>query len=552
MTPLPPALKPWEAELSAFDADVAKALGPWLVRLSLALGPLHQPRRAGNDEHFGFAGVTRRGSYERLLLSEWSMADAYPEEFERRAAMGELLFLEPDRRDPVGGARSVAIFDCGPDQLGTPRLAHLAIAVALAKRAERAGVPFAISALDRDEPIPWEGPKTAEKLLRARTDRRQPEKPAQWLAYLRAAGVVDRWLIAAKHPGWDGHAVVVAPQGQQLEVAVRGPVSVTVTLDLPPADVAIRCLRDPWARAVSPRTGFQGGPTAGMRFSADGRRLIAAMADGRLVAFHIPNSPRTSPGHPRPLDNAQPDAVRAAAWQGKRWVWLEEETGGFVRPMHWRPADDRRFSMADCGFESGGTGPPVELLVGAHGLAWMPKGDDGPLYLWPRPGGPQRVVERVCAVVAVSGSLQGIAFDGVGMWRVWRLGAPQIDPKTAYIAEGTASGYWAATGDLLYRNEVDGWLIRRSNGAHAPVYVPSGARIIGMLGTSPLFVDGRAVHACEGGKTRPRFTVDEDIRDVVVSLTGQVAVRTKSGALHVWSPAFDQVLLRVDAAAVTP
>src|SRR5207249_6830439 len=66
-----------------------------------------------------------------------------PDEFTRRAAMGEHAFLQVARREPAGARVSVALFDGGPNQLGAPRLVHLAALIVLARRAEVAGAPFA-------------------------------------------------------------------------------------------------------------------------------------------------------------------------------------------------------------------------------------------------------------------------------------------------------------------------------------------------------------------------------------------------------------------------
>ena len=47
---------------------------------------------AGDGEPDGYDGIASRGIYERLVTSEWLLADEEPDEFDRRAAMGEHTF----------------------------------------------------------------------------------------------------------------------------------------------------------------------------------------------------------------------------------------------------------------------------------------------------------------------------------------------------------------------------------------------------------------------------------------------------------------------------
>src|ERR1041385_5936816 len=139
---LPPSLAPWSAYLRIFPEEVSLALGPIIQRLAMLIGsPL--PRLNENEgEPDGFDGLNRRGTYERLLLSEWMLADEIEDEFMRRAVMGEHLFLNRAHSAPVGTRASMALFDAGPSQLGSPRIAHLAALIVLANRADAANSTF--------------------------------------------------------------------------------------------------------------------------------------------------------------------------------------------------------------------------------------------------------------------------------------------------------------------------------------------------------------------------------------------------------------------------
>jgi len=142
MSSLPDALRPWASQLSLFPEDLALSLGAHVARLAAAIGPMRARNEVVGGELQGYDGLTRRGSPERLLISEWLMAMEAPDEFVRRAAFGEQAYLKPAFRQPQGGRRAVALLDAGPDQLGAPRIAHLALLVVLARRAEAAGVGF--------------------------------------------------------------------------------------------------------------------------------------------------------------------------------------------------------------------------------------------------------------------------------------------------------------------------------------------------------------------------------------------------------------------------
>ena len=137
--PLPAALQAWHPWLSWFTPELAAAMGDVLRRMHPLLGRFQGRRQGGVAEPDGVEDLRRRGSYERLLSSEWLLATELPDEFLRRAAGGEHLFLVPRPRAMQADKLIVAIFDAGPWQLGAPRLAHIALWILLARRAEEAG-----------------------------------------------------------------------------------------------------------------------------------------------------------------------------------------------------------------------------------------------------------------------------------------------------------------------------------------------------------------------------------------------------------------------------
>ncbi|MDG9785156.1 hypothetical protein [Metapseudomonas otitidis] len=135
---LPDALKPWHNLLEGVAPELAEHLAAMLDRLQALVGPFRERTPNGQPEPEGLGDLRRRGPYERLLSSEWLLAEEFPDEFLRRAAGGEHLFLAPQQREQRRSRLIVALFDAGPRQLGAPRLAHLAMLILLARRAREA------------------------------------------------------------------------------------------------------------------------------------------------------------------------------------------------------------------------------------------------------------------------------------------------------------------------------------------------------------------------------------------------------------------------------
>lgn len=198
---LPPALRPWRDWLAMFDPEQAAAIGAMLLPLQHALGPFRAPPRIGTDEPNGIDDLRRRGPYDRLLLSEWLLADEMPDEFLRRASGGEHLFLSPRRESRKLQRRIVAVFDCGALQLGAPRLAHLALWILLARRAADAGALFEWGLLNAPAQCLAQRDEQALKaLLGARHFGRASESDVRgWHAIWQddPDAYAERWLIGA-------------------------------------------------------------------------------------------------------------------------------------------------------------------------------------------------------------------------------------------------------------------------------------------------------------------------------------------------------------------
>lgn len=341
MSGLPPALAPWAPQLSAFAPELAVSLGGWARRLAAALGPLGGAR-AGAGEPDGLAGLARRGPYERLVATEWLLADELPHEFLRRAAAGEHLFLDRGVRPRTAERRSVALLDAGPDQLGTPRLAQLAVLVVLAARAEGAGVSFAwgIAQDPASGLVEGFGEAQARRFLAARSPR-PPDAAAlrAWDEALPPAREADdRWMVggpalAALAPGRAVRVViddVADPASRDLRVeVVRAGARREVALPLPPRADCTRLFRDPFGTAVAAPVpvppaapGEAPGriiPEAGILWSHTGQRVAVRLEGGFLLDAHVPGSPRQPPGR---ATRHRADGLVGFGWAWKRQVLL--------------------------------------------------------------------------------------------------------------------------------------------------------------------------------------------------------------------------------------
>lgn len=346
MSRLPEALRPWAAQLSLFPEDLALSVGAHVARLSAAVGPLRARNEVVGGEPHGYDGLTRRGSPERLLISEWLMALEAPDEFVRRAAFGEQAYLQPAFRQPQGSRRTVALLDAGPDQFGSPRIAHLAVLVVLARRAEAAGAGFAWVVLQSSpQTVPFSSVDAGAVGRWLKAVNAAPVTEAQLAAWREALELGpapdDVWLVGGSRLSRLQGAErlsrvvvddVVVPGARQLSVEVR-PVSRPsrqVVLELPPEPQCVRLLRDPFETATAaPVVDPAASPVRALCFSADGQRLLLAHADGSVAAQALPQSPRATTPKPRRFFPVRDEELAAVGWRrdgGLIAVTLRERT----------------------------------------------------------------------------------------------------------------------------------------------------------------------------------------------------------------------------------
>lgn len=252
---LPEALQPWRQWLEWFAPEHLPVFADLLGRLNPLLGPLRGLHQGGVPEPDGLGDLHRRGPYERLLSSEWLLADEVPDEFLRRAVGGEHMFLAPQYRAHEANRLIVVLFDAGPLQLGAARLVHLALLMLLARRAQEAGAQLRWGIL-QGAPVLQELDSAAQltRLLEARTYEVVSDK--HWLAWrdtLAEQTVGECWVVGQRLPPTDSttctHRVQITRNldGRSLSFALQ---SRRVSLPMPDEQQAVRLLKGQFDNAV--------------------------------------------------------------------------------------------------------------------------------------------------------------------------------------------------------------------------------------------------------------------------------------------------------------
>ncbi len=252
---LPEALQPWRHWLEWFAPHHLPLFADLLGRLNPVLGPLRGRHQGGVPEPDGLGDLHRRGPYERLLSSEWLLADEVPDEFLRRAVGGEHMFLAPQYRAREANRLIVVLFDAGPLQLGAARLVHLALLMLLARRAEEAGAQLRWGILQgQPELHALDSSAQLKRLLEARTYEVVSDHHWQaWRDSLADQAAGECWVVGQRLPPTDPkvctHRVQIARSldGRSLSFALA---SWRVLLPMPDEQQAVRLLKGQFHDAV--------------------------------------------------------------------------------------------------------------------------------------------------------------------------------------------------------------------------------------------------------------------------------------------------------------
>ncbi|MGC4069497.1 MAG: hypothetical protein QM784_33555 [Polyangiaceae bacterium] len=380
---------PWMAQLQRFPEEVALGLSPMLRQLWAALGG-SRSRGLTEGDPDGISGISQRGSFERLLASEWLLAAEIPTEFLRRAAMKELLFLDSARRRPAGSRRCILIFDAGPSQLGSPRLAHIALLLVFERRVTEAGGSLQwLVAQEPERLFSTVEPSFVTALLASRSCREPMtediEKIQQHLGALNPGDELV-WI-----GGGELHRLAKALGGQQicifdpleaendrllvrLSARDRAHECRELSLVLPPPAIRTRLIRHPFAdsTALFPPLDIGAGP---FRFSQDGRKVLTLQ--GNRVEVHLPI--RNAQYRTKVLELPVSSRLVGYGWHDKSIIALGESPTGYV--LNWSSElltvrfVQRRFVAGPrdgcCSLITMGRNRPRILLLDAEGTLFV-------------------------------------------------------------------------------------------------------------------------------------------------------------------------------------
>ncbi|MBN9414561.1 hypothetical protein ABS71_20060 [bacterium SCN 62-11] len=296
----------WWDELDFFAPDVRRDLGRLFLQLERTFSSL--PSRPQRGEPAGWSGLARRGSWDRLVHSEWAVSEAAPEEFVRRAGEGELSFWETAQQ---AGAQQDLLWcwmDVGPDQLGACRLVQLALMFYLQRLVQQGSGKFCWGCIQTPQTgYDALGLDEVKAYLRARSldpGRRPPEIQG-----------VNLWCIGS--PAWlsqvpaSYHKVCLTQTGPETVQLTYGPRS--LQLQLPPGERAARLMRDPFSQQREPvTTSLQA--DGQLSFSTCGRKLVL-LDEQSISLIPLPSSTSEPPGKVRRYQLKRPGRVVAFSWE---------------------------------------------------------------------------------------------------------------------------------------------------------------------------------------------------------------------------------------------
>lgn len=341
------ALGKWRSALAIFPDELAHALAPIVARLDAVIGPAMREERAGRAEPAGYDGIARRGTYARLLMSEWLLASEAPEEFLRRVVNAEHAFLRVARDEDVKPRATIVVFDVGPETWGGPRIVQLALLLLFAERARDARAHLEWRPLTRDAAaenfIVSGGAALPESHVRALLQsgddfpslQDEVDDLAAALASNAPGGDPERWFIG----GSLAATLAARTRGRLIELediyeigarrvrvrAITRGLPREAVLELPEDRVASRILRDPFANDAPRRTTRKRRDIerAVPLFSVCGTRIFFRLKDGSVWALPVPNSARAAVSEGAVLKPIVGSVV-AVGWGQSRYLLVSQ------------------------------------------------------------------------------------------------------------------------------------------------------------------------------------------------------------------------------------
>lgn len=310
---LPHKLALWEEQLKIFPEEIALTLAPLVQKVAALIGPFPRHHAEGHVAPDGFAGLAKRGTYERLVASDWLLADELPDEFMRRSVMGEHLFWKVAYHEPFQTRSSLVLFDAGPEQLGSPRLLHIAVLAVFVARARAAKANFGWGILQSPgcDVLPGINSTEVEALLGARGSMSaSADHFAAWMQQASESGFVgETWVVGSERlqqflPRAFSALLIAdvpSPGARRLraESQPAGGHARRIELELPEPRLCAQVLRDPFSAAIAQSQKLETSAIASMVFNPQGNKLFARTQDGGIVVLPVPNSPRDIVGKPK-------------------------------------------------------------------------------------------------------------------------------------------------------------------------------------------------------------------------------------------------------------
>jgi hypothetical protein len=303
---LPASLTPWAKHLQIFPEEVSLTLGNYVRKISPFIAPINSNDEVVDGEPNGYDGVNRRGIYERLLLSELALADELGDEFIRRAVMGEHLFLNLAKISPSAKRVSIALFDAGAMQIGTPRIAHLAALIILARRAEAANAMFLWGVLQNEKQliISDDTESSVKILLESRTPNDVCEEDiSAWQEKLKEVDkFADVWLVGSKNLSQFSETKkfsrlyvdeISELEKTELELKIKSASGIEkqIILELPPHNICTRLLRNPFEipNPITTQTKKLDGNVTNFFFDTTGTKLFVKLDSNTISTFAVHN-----------------------------------------------------------------------------------------------------------------------------------------------------------------------------------------------------------------------------------------------------------------------
>ena len=332
MTPFPRPLLPWRQQLACFPDDLAVALGKLVIRLAPLVDAFSSMISPHHGEVAGFDGISRRGSYERLLPTAWLLRESAPWEFLRRAANAEHTFFRLAYREPTPLRSTLALLDAGPDQLGSCRIAQLPILALLARRAEQRGGSLSWQLVHHlgETPLNTLDEQSVRAFLSGRTSLRSSEKELKnWQSRFPEHSI---WTLSDGSLGVDGTQHVNVGIRERvtrdapmldLEFAAHGRTSRHVVLQLPDEQTAVRLLRNPFeTKRAGPAPQKAPSRRSNLVLTEQGTHVYYVDRAGDLRSIAIPNSPHAAPSRIRSYQPSPRSSVIGVTGKKKGLFWL--------------------------------------------------------------------------------------------------------------------------------------------------------------------------------------------------------------------------------------